>query len=823
MLLNVAIVANLALFLGFASAAHPSPRDQKKHDWIGYAKLFNKVDWSVSPVDKRRLDAAKKVADNAISKFSARHEEFITTLNENGATTLFVLASGAKSLKEYRQGKSGSADKFKSQVGDRLTRKELENMDVDVCSVFTEALEAIKERSYIPSACYNKFLKNLELGLPYPGVLSGLPEKWAQDVGPEVASALMGYLNTRADGIPWLIRLSSAFWQAAVKSKNEKVYDKNEFCAKFHPKYLNNLQDTQRKAIGAPCMGSFRRLRNVDIKSLEDYNDNIFSFYNGKLHKDTAGRISGPQLAAFASQFGDDRCQYLNIADVNVNSMPMMSPGCFEGYVAHNTTPIGKGLQLVPLAAYTWKDRQNLGSFHEDDWRHFNSDVLNSILKNPEALSKLPKTTEKYGLLNSDAVSKLQMNKTELKALADASPSLASQIIMQGDIKNDALALFDKDLINSMFLVEADGLVVGFEFFKVLANKRRGRELIQHMGDEADTHWCSTIDSIRAYLDLPWLRSNLSDKCRNELPFRSEPDAVQQAPELGKKNAELIEAVIREYDARAWSEVDAPFMGILVNDSKNGLCKAMASPDHKEILENLSDAALAMINADCAVHMKAVITPALAPKLAPNAFALMKHADMVSMKVSPNDLTVAQIPFISAFLPEAEVSQHYFALVQVATIKDLSKDRFAAISSKQWGLVPREVVTFVFTASKIPALPNAMLSYITDAQMEFMDKDALNAFSAEQLLELGRAVEAELKAFETIKEKLDPARAHAIQARQDALAAAKAARANTPAAKPSKPEEPAAESGSNTLWYIVASVVAVVIIGGVVFIIVRRN
>lgn len=825
MLLNVAIVANLALFLGFASAATPSPRDQKKIEWTGYTKALNKVDWSVSPIPQNKLKAAKEAARKALGKFSSRHNDFIRKLTENGATSLFVFASGAKNLEEYRKQASGSAEKFKSPIGDGLTRGELEDMAPEACAVFTEALHVIKERNYIPSECYNRFLKNLRRGKPHPSVVTGLPEKWARAEGPEVAKALMRYFKKRQAKRQWIAKLPSAFWQAAVKSQGEKVDEKNEFCANFNPKYLNDLEESQRKAIGAPCMASFPDLETTDVKNLVDYNDNIFSFYNGKLHKGTAGRLSGNQLAAFASQFGEDRCKDLNLADVNISAVPMITAPCFRGAATSSSGPIGTNLQAVPASAFmSWDDNENLGAFHEKDWEHFGAEVLTIILKNAEALAKLPKTTEHYGLLNPDAAAKVKMSKTELKALAEASPSLASQIIMQGDIPNDGLALFDKELIESMFFIQDGNLSVGHEFFQALSSKKRGRELILHMGDEADTHWCSTIDSIRAYMEMPWLRANLSEKCRKELPFRGDAEAVRQARELGEKNEELVEAVLRDFGARDWVDVDAPFMGILVNDSKNGFCKAMADPEHAEILENLSDSALAMINANCAVHMKTVITPALAPKLGVNAFALMKHADMVSMKVSLKDLTPAQIPFVSSFLNDTELSQHYFALVDVAIIRDLSKDRFVAISSKQWGLVPREVVAFVFTASKIPALPNTMLSHITDTQLEFMDEDALNAFRVEQLLELGRAADAELKAFDKIKEKLDPARADAIKARRDALAAAKAARANSPVPEPEKSEKPATpESSNNSIWLIIAGAVGVVIIAGVVFIIVRRN
>jgi len=157
-----------------------------------------------------------------------------------------------------------------------------------------------------------------------------------------------------------------------------------------------------------------------------------------------------------------------------------------------------------------------------------------------------------------------------------------------------------------------------------------------------------------------------------------------------------------------------------------------------------------------------------------------------------------------------------YEFVTAEKLNALDDTRIAVVAAKQWGAVLAEVLKNVITPAKLKLILAVNLTHISDAQLDAFSEEVILALDVEQLKQVGKAVDAELQAVQKVASKLEEERADILKQRQEALAAAKAAKATETSATAEGEE-------SYLIWYIIAAVVGIIIIAGVVFVIVRRD
>ena len=806
MKLNAAIVVKLALtFLVASSEGAGARKETPEQKWHRIAKSLNSHAGSPN-----KLALARKAISEIKSNFGGHTKSFFENLKLTGAEYLFSQLTGADDRDAYQNG-SGSPKQMEV-VGKALTKDDYETMNDDVCRVLVRALESMTNVQYIKEECRGTFLTNLAGVAVRETTIKGIPAQWVEADTEKLAHALRRF--SRETGKNVITHVNNKTFEAMVKSDSD---GNSIFCTHIPARLLNDANTEKRKKVSASCMASVERLDTTDMTNLADYKNDIFSKYNGALTDPTIKKITRAQLPQFASSVNEDnRCAALNLAALSADAAGALTSKCLYGHLsarADSSATFGRILKSFPTAAFKWdaSELETFGKLNSSDYQYLSAEIIQFILDNENAVKALPRIESSSNVFLKEEVKKVTVTADTFNRLAEQSPTLASQVFAQATtLPTDVLIKVEPDHINALIGKGHDGDVTGFAFLSANRTRDGFRAIINVMGDKANTHVCSTITKAEDYLAMDWLRPIVGAECKKNLPFNNDIAVLQQAPELAQDSDEVWQKMIKDEDLNAWKNINKGMFAVFAG--RKGFCQALAKDENKEILANLSDSLLAVIGAECAVEMAAVITEQLAPKLRDDAFALFT---VKNMKVSLKALTVPQVPFVSAHLADAQMKEHVFTAMTVEKLTELDNARFVVISAKQWGVISVDVLKVFFTAENIKSVPAANMANLSDAVLEALSERVLLALSEEQILAVGKEVNASLKALEKLASKMDQPRQDALKQRLEAYKKAEAPVKEDP--KESK------EESSHMIWWIVGASVGVIIIGGIVFLLIRRR
>ncbi|PJF18912.1 Hydrolase alpha/beta hydrolase fold family protein [Paramicrosporidium saccamoebae] len=159
------------------------------------------------------------------------------------------------------------------------------------------------------------------------------------------------------------------------------------------------------------------------------------------------------------------------------------------------------------------------------------------LLANVDYLKGLPRLFEPYDV--AYPIPDVSLTKEIFAELADHSPAIAGRLLVVLPVlPDDILSLCGPRALYSLRAYKCLQFIdSGIDVLGDLNHHSNSRQIIENIPSE----YCKHL-SLEDYLKYKWIRASLSSECREKLPFKTDPEAIKQAPEMADENykAELF-------------------------------------------------------------------------------------------------------------------------------------------------------------------------------------------------------------------------------------------------------------------------------------------
>lgn len=254
-------------------------------------------------------------------------------------------------------------------------------------------------------------------------------------------------------------------------------------------------------------------------------------------------------------------CQSLDLTRLSPVALHDLSAPCLYAILSNPERPIRLGSlwQSIPASAifkFTDEMLKVLKNVAASDFYHMGWSTLQVILRSEAALTNLPKPIERI-IISSLEAKKLSITSKQFAFISKVAPNLAGQLLLLvSNLPNDILADCDGNVVRTLTFITAF-TETDFDWKYVLSQMgkrvRNFERKIALMSSRTRVHFCSTINGIEEYLSLPWLRENMNEACRLQLPFNLDDfELLLGAPEL-IKDVIPWEGMLRQYNLQDWT------------------------------------------------------------------------------------------------------------------------------------------------------------------------------------------------------------------------------------------------------------------------------
>ncbi|PJF18918.1 Hydrolase, alpha/beta hydrolase fold family [Paramicrosporidium saccamoebae] len=159
------------------------------------------------------------------------------------------------------------------------------------------------------------------------------------------------------------------------------------------------------------------------------------------------------------------------------------------------------------------------------------------LLSTVDNLRILPRIFEPYDI--AYPIPEISLTKEIFSALAEHSPAIAGRLLaVLPVLPDDILSLCDPDVLDSLRAYRClQPISSGIDVLGVLYHHLNSRQIIENLPSD-----CCEKLGLEDYVRYKWIRASLSRECRAKLHFKTDPDAIKQAPELADESrmAELL-------------------------------------------------------------------------------------------------------------------------------------------------------------------------------------------------------------------------------------------------------------------------------------------
>jgi hypothetical protein len=731
-----------------------------------------------------------------IAQWSSHPVSFIENLDGPRFDAILAKAMGAADVASW----TANPAKYSQSKADALIRgltdQDIKKMPLEVCQIANLFLESIQNPSSMSEDCRKDYYVKLGAGNVRPQTVSGIPSQWIKDDKDSVAKAFQ-----KATDKTLTKRLKDETFKMMVSN------DENG-CAMATAASLHLLSQQAKKLqmIMPECFAVMQGLDSEELgKIVTSLPSNIFSKFDGELHAATLRKMTPAQAAAFAVKIESSSvCENSDFTQVSGAALAALRTDCVRGTL-QKPRAFGKKISKIPTTVWSGlKENMDIvKNIAVEDFAFLSQESLQIIFDNEVGLENLPA----IGPL-SDNITGLKLTKDMMAALVEKAPEAAASLLFStATLPDDILAKVPGKQVMGLKGYRGKSTLENIGLLNAALKTRSNfGKILSLISEEADEHVCATLDEDQ-YLKSVF-RVKPSKKCIESLTFDTKSaDFLAKAPEFAK-NEDAWKSIVSAYKKSDWESIKPALMSNLVQNPE--FCAALTEDEHKEIIAYLPAAALITMGDKCIHAMKSLVTAANAKSFSDDAFASFTAEEFT---FALTDLTPAQVSFVSASLAEGD-KKHVFATTITADIlKALDNERLAAVSARQWNvMLPASAA--VLTKDNIKLIKPKNMTRFTDAHLEAVSAEALIEMSDEQIAFVGKESKAKLTALDKVASKLEGSKAEALAARK----------ANPPAAD-TPVEGATAEAGesSQAMWYwIIGGVLAVVIIAGVVFFVIRK-
>ena len=538
--------------------------------------------------------------------------------------------------------------------------------------------------------------------------------------------------------------------------------------------------------------------------------DEVLSKFEKKLHGATLAALKPAQLSAWGKDLENDTvCNGVNLGALSKEALAAATPRCIRGAYEHGQK-LGRKIARIPLSV--WEslrsaDMDFVKNIDANDIPFLSKEVLQIIIDTESARTNLAKKIPAF----RETMAGLALNADFMATLAEESPlAAASMLFYSEELPSNILSKVEAAHLKGLKLVRGKHTLTGLAFIDALRSRPNFAEIIAMAGEDATLHICSALNQTE-FLNSSALRTHYSTKCKEELKFSTtSPAFLKAAPEFAMGD-DFAEHAVQTYKPPQWKSMTAPLLSYLARNGR--FCADLGKAENKEILEAIPTSIKNVFGDKCVHAFRSRVTKENAKDFGDNAFASFT-VDEFTFELT--DLTPAQVSFVSASLANDDKAHVFATKVTVDVLKALDNERLAAISARQWSVMPAGNAA-VLTADKVKLVKASSLTRFTDAHLDAMTEEALVAMSPEQISMVGKTSKAKLSAFDKVASKLEKEKEKA-----DALAARKATPSTSTATTVAAPVADAPESSSNMWLWIIAALVAVIVIAIAAFIVMRK-
>lgn len=310
------------------------------------------------------------------------------------------------------------------------------------------------------------------------------------------------------------------------------------------------LYEIISKEVMAPKLGSL--WKSIPTQALHDFIKELRSFWT-VIHPED---FQLAQLAVgLAIKDNANICANLDISFWTGETMRYVSEDCLLQIIQSLEKPIalGKLWEHMPLATVKvlmggWLSN-HLEYFAGSDYQHMPSSLLNWIFSPDRTRSYLPNPPK--GVILSSRASNIVTSPIRFAEIVRLEPSVAGQLLWYSKkLPGNVLSSCSGSDIRSLSLVIPGELELDWKSLfaeleeRYISDNRAGSFslMINSISDQADTHFCATIETVEEFHSLPWLGRNLGFDCWSKLPPKaqcvSRPTKIPESPPAVPRQAQ---------------------------------------------------------------------------------------------------------------------------------------------------------------------------------------------------------------------------------------------------------------------------------------------